>query len=121
MLFINDLCNTNTKTLYHTLTHMTYLTSISDYIVRNNELIHSIEYNSNKHKWGESVGETTTPCGTPSLIFTLSLRCPSTFTRVDLSWRKLGIHLYIRPDTPAWSTLRSNPSLHTLSKALYRS
>ena len=30
-------------------------------------------------------------------------------------------HLYIRPETPAWNTLRSNPSLHTLSKALDRS
>ena len=69
----------------------------------------------------DDVGETTPPCGTPSLIFTLSLRCPSTFTRADQSWRKQRIHLYIRPDTPAWSTLRSNPSLHTLSKALDRS
>ena len=60
-------------------------------------------------------------CGTPSLIFTLSLGCPSTFTRADLSRRKQRIHLYIRPDTPAWITLRSNPSLYTLSKALDRS
>ena len=40
------------------------------------------------------------------------LRCPSTFTRADLSWRMQRIHVYIRPDTPAWSTLRSKPSLH---------
>ena len=32
---------------------------------------------------------------------------------------KQRIHLYIRPDTPGWSTFRSNPSLHTLSKALF--
>jgi len=38
-----------------------------------------------------------------------------------LSWRKQPIHLYIHPDTPARSTLRSNPSLYTLSKALDRS
>ena len=62
-----------------------------------------------------------TPYGTPSFISTLSLRCASTFTRSDLSWRKQRIRLYIRPDTLAWITLRSNPSLHTLSKALDRS
>ena len=69
----------------------------------------------------EECWRNNTPCVIPSLIFTLSLRCPSTFTRADLSWRKQRIHLNVRPDTPVWSTLRSNTSLHTLSKALDRS
>jgi len=49
----------------------------------------------------EDCWQNNTPCGTPSLIITLSLRCPSTFTRADLSWRKQRIHLCIRPDTSA--------------------
>ena len=65
----------------------------------------------------KNVGEMTPPCGTPSLILTLSLMYPSSLTLADLSCRKHWIHLYILPDTRLWSTFSRRPSRHTLSNA----
>ena len=45
----------------------------------------------------KSVGEITPPCGTPG-IFTLLLKCPSSFTIADLSCKKYRIHLYSLPE-----------------------
>ena len=65
----------------------------------------------------KSVGEMTPPCGTPSRIFTLLLRWPSSFTLADLSCRKHRIHLYIFPEMPLSSIFSRRPSRQTLSKA----
>ena len=59
-------------------------------------------------------------CGT-SHIFTLFLRCPSSFTFADLSCRKHRIHLYILPETPLSGIFSRRPSRQTLSKAFVRS
>ena len=69
----------------------------------------------------KSVGEMTPPCGTPSRIFTLLLRWPSSFTLADLSCRKHRIHLYIFPEMPLSSIFSRRPSRQTLSKAFVRS
>ena len=58
----------------------------------------------------KSVGEMTPPCGTPSRIFMLFLKSPSSFTLADLSCRKHRIHLYILPETR--SQVSSTGKLH---------
>ena len=69
----------------------------------------------------KSVGEMTPPCGTPSRIFTLLLKWPSSFILADLSCRKHRIHLYILPEPLLSSIFSRRPSRQTLSKAFVRS
>ena len=69
----------------------------------------------------KSVGEMTPPCGTPSRIFTLLLKWPSSFILADLSCRKHRVHLYILPEQPLSSIFSRRPSRQTLSKAFVRS
>ena len=69
----------------------------------------------------KNVGEMTPPCGTPSRIFTLLLKWPSSFILADLSCRKHRIHLYILPEPPLSSIFSRRPSCQTLSKAFSRS
>ena len=68
----------------------------------------------------KSVGEMTSPCGTPR-IFTRLLKCPSSFTLADLSCRKHRVYLYILPEMPLSSIFSRRPSRQTLSKAFVRS
>ena len=63
----------------------------------------------------------TPPCGTPSRIFTLLLKWPSSFTLADLSCRKHRIHLIILPETLLSSIFSRGPSRQTLSKGFVRS
>ena len=44
-----------------------------------------------------SVVESTPPCGTPSLILTLTLECPFSITLADVSWKKDLTHVYCIP------------------------
>ena len=66
-------------------------------------------------------GDTTPPCGTPSLNLTCLLIIPSTFTLAVLLKRKSLSHLYILPCTPARKSFSSSPSFQTLSKTFDRS